>query len=185
MRAKAIQFIAAAGVLILASCSTVSVTTDYDRSASFSKYKTYSLASAENGQKLSPSSEAALQNALRSEMAKKGIVEKKSGKPDIAIARHVFLQDKISVDQSADWGYARAGYWPYGYGYYNGWDGSPHSYVDVHQYTQGTMILDFVDTKSNKLVFRGKGTAVTGKPEANADKITQAVTRIVADLPAN
>jgi len=184
MKTITARFIAVACTSILASCSTVSVTTDYDRSASFKQYKTYALAPPALGESLSPSSEAALRDTLRAEMAKKGITEKTSGKPDIAVARHVFVQDKVSVQQYTDWGYDRPGYMPYRYGYYGPWAGAPQTYANVTEYTQGTLILDFVDAKSHKLVFRGKGSAVVAGPDANASKIREAVTRIAEDFPS-
>ena len=168
----------------LAACSTVTVTTDYDRSAPFGKYKTYSLAPPAKGQKLSPTSEAALRDSLRSELAARGISESTSGKADLAVVRHVFVQDKVSFQQYTDWGYGFGGGWPYGYGYYGMWAGAPRTYVDVNHYTQGTIILDFVDTRTGKLVFRGNGTAVVGGPESNAAKIREAVKKIVAELPS-
>ena len=167
----------------LSACSTVTVTTDYDHSASFGKYKTYSLAPAARGQTLSSASEAALREALRSELASRGISESTSGKPDLAIVRHVFLTDNISVQEYTDWGYGYGGGWPYGYGYYGMWAGAPSTYVDVSTYTEGTMILDVVDTHTKKLVFRGTGTAVVGGPEDNAGKIREAVKKMVAALP--
>jgi hypothetical protein len=176
--------LSALAALALGACSTVTVTTDYDHSAPFGKYKTYSLAPAKQGQTLSPVSEAALRDALRTELAARGISEATSGKADLAVVRHVFLQDKVSVQQYSDWGYGYHGAWPYGYGYYGMWAGAPRTYVDVNQYTEGTMILDVVDTHTNKLVFRGTGTAVVGGPESNAEKIREAVKKMVAALPA-
>jgi len=167
----------------LAACSTVTVTTDYDKSASFGQYKTYALAPAAKGQTLSPTSEAALRDALRTELAARGVAEATSGKPDLAIVRHVFLDEKVSVQQYTDWGYGYSGGWPYGYGTYGVWAGAPRTYTDVNQYTEGTMILDVVDTRAKKLVFRGTGTAVVGGPESNADKIREAVRKMVAALP--
>jgi hypothetical protein len=167
----------------LAACSTVTVTTDYDHSAAFGKYKTYALAPAAKGQTLSPASEAALRDALRSKLAARGIAEATSGKPDLAIVRHVFLTDKVSVQQYTNWGYGYGGGWPYGYGYYGMWAGAPVTYLDVNQYTEGTLILDAVDVHAKKLVFRGIGTAVVGGPESNADKIREAVKQMVAALP--
>jgi hypothetical protein len=120
----------------LAACSTVSVTTDYDHSASFGKYRTYSFAPASRGPALSPSSEAALRDALRTELAMRGISEAPSGKADLAVVRHVFLQEKVSVQQYTDWGYGMGGAWPYGYGYYGMWAGAPQTYTDVHQFTR-------------------------------------------------
>jgi hypothetical protein len=57
------------------------------------------------------------------------------------------------------------------------------TYTDVTQYHEGTLVLDFVDARTKKLVFRGVGTAVVGDSEANAEKIREAVKKIVADYP--
>ena len=185
MKLTATKFSLAVATCALAACSTVSVTTDYDHSAQFGKYKTYSLAFPAQGQALSPTAEAALRDSIRTELAARGVTEAKSGKGDIAIARHVFTENKVSVQQYTDWGYGYGGYgaWPYRYGSYGMWAGAPQTYVDVNQYTQGTLILDAVDTRSNKLVFRGKATAVAGSSESNAEKIREAVKKMVAALP--
>ncbi|MEO7319713.1 MAG: DUF4136 domain-containing protein [Chthoniobacteraceae bacterium] len=175
----------------LAACSTVTVTTDYDKSAAFGKYKTYTLAPARQGQALSATGEAALRDALHTELTARGLTEVSHGKADLAIVRHVFLQDKVSVQQYTDWGYGYGGGWPSGYGYgrgygygsYGMWAGAPQTYVDVNHYTEGTMILDVVDTKTKKLVFRGTGQAVVGGAESNAGKIREAVKKMVASLP--
>ena len=87
------------------------------------------------------------------------------------------------MQQYTDWGYGYHGGWPYGYGYYNMWPGAPTTYTDVTQYHEGTMVLDFVDSHTKKLVFRGIGTAVVGGPEANAEKIQEAVEKMVAAYP--
>lgn len=183
MKATALKLTLIAAACVFAACSTVTVTTDYDHSVSFAKYKTYSLAPAKQGQTLSPTSEAALRDALRSELAARGITEATSGKADLAIARHVFLAEKVSVQQYTDWGYGYHGGWPYGYGSYGMWAGAPRTYVDVQNFTEGTMVLDFVDTRTKKLVFRGTGQAIVGGPESNAGKIREAVRKMVAGVP--
>ena len=64
------------------------------------------------------------------------------------------------------------------------WAGAPYTYSTINSYTEGSLILDFVDTSKQKLVFRGIGTAtVSGNPESNAEKITEAVKKMVAKLP--
>jgi len=73
---------------------------------------------------------------------------------------------------------------PYGYGYYGMWAGAPRTYTDVSQYTEGTLILDFVDAKTKKLVFRGIGTGTVSDPETNAERIKEAVEKIVNDFPS-
>jgi hypothetical protein len=180
---KLTRLVTLAAACAFAACSTVTVTTDYDRSAPFATYKTYSLAPAAKGQTLSPGSEAALRDALRTQLAARGISET-TGRADLAVVRHAFLQEKVSVQQYTNWGYGYGAGWPYAYGHYGMWAGAPRTYVDVNQYTEGTLVLDFVDTRSKRLVFRGTGTAVVGGPEANAEKIQEAVAEIVAGFPA-
>ena len=168
----------------LAACSTLTVTTDYDHAAPFGKYKTYTLAPAPKDQTLSPASEAtsAGRSSCAPSSAKRGITEVTNGKPDLAIVRHVLLAHNVTVEQYTDWGYAH-GAWPYGYGHYGMWAGAPQTYVDVSHYLEGTLILDAVDLHTKKLVFRGTGTDVVSGPESNAEKIREAVKKMVDALP--
>ncbi len=168
---------------LFSACETVTVTTDHDPSANFAKYKSYTLAPPRKGETLSPSSEAALRDSLRAELAARGISEAPENKADLDIVRHVFIQQKTSVQQYTDWGYYHAGVWPYGYGYYGMWPGAPTTYTMVDQYHEGTMILDFVDARTKRLVFRGTGQAVVGGPESNAEKIRQGVRKMMEGYP--
>ena len=130
---------------------------------------------------MSPTSEAALQDALRAELASRGLTEAPGQKADLDIVRHVFVQEKVSAQQWTDWGYR--GSWPYSFGSYSMWNGAPVTYTDIGVYGEGTLILDFVDAHTKKLVFRGVGKAVVGGPESNAGKIREAVAKIVAAYP--
>jgi hypothetical protein len=191
MKTPIAKLLALTAVFTLAACSTTNVTTSYDHSAAFGKYKTYTLAPSPHGQKLSPRSEEVLRNAIRSQLAARGVTEAKTGKGDLAIVRHVFTQDKVTVRQYADWGYGSGvgygsnsgGGWPYAYGSYGMWAGAPSTYQDTSKYTEGTLVLDVVDTHADKLVFRGTATAVVGAQVKNARNIEKAVAKMVAALP--
>jgi len=183
MKASVVLFFTIACLSLLTGCETVDVTTDHDPSANFAKYKTYTLAPPRKGETLSPSSEAALRDALRTELATRGLTEAPARQADLDIVRHVFIQQKTSVQQYTDWGYYHGGAWPYGYGYYGMWPGAPTTYTMVDQYHEGTMILDFVDARTKKLVFRGIGRAVVSGPQSNADKIREGVHKMAAGYP--
>lgn len=174
-------FTALAISLCLTACSSISVTTDYDHSASFSQYHSYILAPSSENIPLSPSSETALQETLRASLFKRGIIEKAEN-ADLHVIRHVSTKEKLAVFQSNDWGYAGM---RYGYGRYGMWAGAPYNYTDVSQYTQGTLILDFVDSKTQKLVFRGIATGTVSDPETNAQRVRQAVDEIVQEFPGD
>jgi Domain of unknown function (DUF4136) len=180
------NFFLAAGVLcVLAGCASesVTVTTDHDPAAHFAAYKTYTLAPPARGETLSPVAETALQDSVRTDLAKLGITEAPGKKADLDVVRHVFVHEKVSVQQYTDWGYGYHGSWPYSYGRYGMWYGAPVTYTDVNTYGEGTLILDFVDAHTKKLVFRGVGKAVVGGPESNAEKIRAAVAKIMDQFP--
>jgi len=168
---------------LVAGCEIVDVTTDHDPSANFAKYKTYTLAPPRKGETLSPTSEAALRDSLRTELGARGLTEASAKNADLDIVRHVFVRHQVSVSQYTDWGYYHYGAWPYGYGYYGMWPGAPTTYTMVDQFHEGTMILDFVDARTKKLVFRGVGRAVVGETESNAEKIREGVHKMVASYP--
>jgi Domain of unknown function (DUF4136) len=173
--------VAAALTSVFTGCASVTVTTDYDHAAHFANYKTYALTPPHHSSVMSPTSEAALRDALRSALAARGLTEAPGRKADLDIVRHVFVQEQVSAQQWSDWGYR--GSWPYSFGSYGMWNGAPATYTDISVYGEGTLILDFVDARTKKLVFRGVGKAVVGGPEANAGKIRDAVGQIVAAYP--
>ena len=191
MKTPIVKLLALSAVFTLAACSAPNVTTSYDHSAAFGKYKTYTLAPSPHGQKLSPKSEEVLRHAIRTQLAARGVKEAMTGKGDLAIVRHVFTNDKVSVRQYSDWGYgsgvgygsSSGGGWPYAYGSYGMWAGAPSTYQDTTKITEGTLVLDVVDTHTGKLVFRGTATAVVGPQVKNTRNIEKAVAKMVAALP--
>jgi hypothetical protein len=170
-------------LLILCGCSTVSVTTDHDPSAPFASYRSYALEPPAKVPPLAPSEDSALRSTLRNELAARGIREVAANeKPDLAVVPHISLQQRYSVQQYTQWGYA-PGMWPYWGGFYGGWVGMP--VTTINTYTEGTLVLDFVDTSKQSLVFRGTGRAtVSNNNERNASRIREAVTKIVDRFPA-
>jgi hypothetical protein len=182
-RIPALRFASFAAAFLFAGCATVKVTTDYDHTAPFAKYRTYVLAPAPHGQGLSPTSEAALRAALRVNLSTRRIEELPSGKPDLAIVRHVFRQKNLSPEQYASWGYGPGAFWPSRDGRYAIWAGAPSDFANAGAYADGTLVLDFVDARTHQLIFRGIGKGVVGSRESSAKDIEDAVTRIVAGLP--
>lgn len=162
---------------ILSACSTtpsVTVKTDYDHAAAFGKYHSYALDN--DSVALSATGKAALQEALRSGLASRGFTEKSTGKADLYIVPTVFTQDKLHTLPARG-----ATIWPSHYGSYG--MARVEMNADVTQYTEGSLVIDFVDSKTHKLVFRGLGQAIAGSTERNAAAIRAAVEKIVAAYP--
>jgi len=157
----------------LAACTTapsITVKTDYDHSASFGKYHTYALDTAATG--LGPTNNAVLQQALRSSLAARGLKET-GANASLYIVSAVITSEKVNVLPGGGVTVSR-------FGAYRTWAMN----ADVQQYTEGTLIIDFVDGKTRKLVFRGLAQAAVGSQARNANAIREAVTKIMAQFPS-
>jgi hypothetical protein len=160
----------------LAACNSgpyVTVKTDYDHAAPFGKYHTYAIDMAST--RLGPTTAAALQSSLRSSLAARGL--KESGRnADLYIVPIVFTREQLNVLPERGFTVYSSRYGTYGRGHWA-------MNAEVQQYTEGTLIIDFVDSKTHKLVFRGLGQAAVGSNERNAAAVQEAVNKIVAAYP--
>ena len=163
---------------LLASCAgigpSVSVKTDYNHKVSFAGYNTYALDLGESG--LRSTGNAALAEALKTNLATKGINEAARGKADLIIVPVAFTQEKIHTMPTGNSTYII----DHGGGYRTG-DWMINN--DVTQYTEGTLVIDFLDRQKRLIVFRGIGQGAVTTSERNAIAIREAVQKIVADLP--
>jgi hypothetical protein len=156
-------------LLAFASCSTMDVKTNYVPNANFAQYRTYAwLPNKDTGQTAqlmhgSPA-EQALKSDVAQQLATKGIQQDTTGNPDFLIAYHVMSKEKTDV---MDWGY--------GYG----WGGG----ADVYQYTQGTLVLDFIDPRTQQAFWRGYASDVVNDPSQAAGKVGEAVTKMMEKYP--
>jgi hypothetical protein len=156
----------------LAACTTapsITIKTDYDHSASFGKYHTYVLDTAATG--LGPTNNAVLEQALRSSLAARGLKET-SANASLYVVPVVITREKLNVLPGGGLTVSR-------FGAYRTWAMN----ADVQQYTEGTLVIDFVDGKTHKLVFRGLAQAAVGSQARNANAIREAVTKIMAQFP--
>ncbi len=168
------------GVMLGVACSTVSVSYDYDQDVDFTKYQTYAW--MPESRATPADARAALQrNQLLDKRIKSAVNAQLPGKglrldadaPDLLLVYHTGVEEKVHVTDSGH-RYGRR---------YRGWGGRN---VTVTQYQEGTLILDFVDAKSNALVFRCTAQAVlehNPSPEQIDQKINDAVTKMLESYP--
>jgi hypothetical protein len=179
MKTRFLSFgLLSAACLLLVSCASgpmVTVATDYNHKISFADYKTYAL-EMNQAPELRPTGRAALVDALKSSLAERGISETSVARADLVVVPRVFTTEKLHTMPTRDTTFVP---------YRGGEVGSGLWYMnnDVTQYTEGTLVLDFLDPKRRAIVFRGVGKGAMSTPERNALGIRDAVQRIVADLP--
>ncbi|BFM43071.1 DUF4136 domain-containing protein [Flavobacterium sp. CFS9] len=166
------------------SCSpTVRVTTDYDRDTNFSEYKTFAVydLKAQEGQ-VSQLNVDRVTKAIRSEMLSKGFTET-TVSPDLKINAISILKNKTSVSANTDfYGYGGM-YRPYRY-----WGGpmmgGATTTVNTYDYVDGSLIIDIVSTKTQKLVWQGIGNAkIDSTPNNPEEFITSSVKKILVGFP--
>ncbi len=183
-----VGFLSLIFLFVITSCgSTVSVTNDFDKSIDFKKYKTFSFYHLKTTGEISKLNADRVVNAIILEMKGKGYVEDKNN-PDLLINAVTVLQEKEATTVSSTNYYGYGGYYrPYGYGYGYGYGYPVGNSVDVntYNYKDGTIMVDILDAKTEKLIWEGTGTSeITSKVQEPERAIGYAISKILASYPA-
>jgi len=161
-------------------CSPIyDVKHDYDQQVDFTTLKTYNWMPVPEQAGMNQLVIERVKNAVNAELKTKGL-RLVANNADFLIAEHLGKQDKVQV---TDWGYSYSAYGVYG-GYRGGY-GGPGG-LSTYNYEEGSLILDFVDAKSKKLIWRGALKAeVQGidSPEKSEALINRAVNEILKKYP--
>ena len=149
-------------IVFAISCSTVHhVSYDYDRGADFTRLKTYSWLPLKPEDQISESIEELIHNVVNNQLGSKGY-KLVSKNPDFSIVAKVGTKDE---------------YW-YGSGYYG--------YRYAHKIKAGTLLLDFVNNREYRLIWRSEAVAVLdfSYSSEKLDKlVSEAVEKIFKEFP--
>ncbi len=171
-----ITFLVLCLMALTVSCSSVyNVQYDYDTKAKFPSLETYDWLPIPAKSGINDLNMRRIKKAVDTNLEAKGL-KRTSDTPDFSIAIHVGRKEKLRV---TDWGYGYGHHGRYRGGY---WAGG----VEVYQYAEGTLILDFVDTKTKHLIWRGTADAKIDKvrsPEKREKLIDEAVQKILKNFP--
>ena len=149
-----------------------SVTYDYDRAASFSKYKTYAWT---RGTELADElNHARVVRAVDAALAGKGLAKVEPGaNPDVLVAYHASFDKNLEITGTAH------GWGPFGLG--DRWGSARVQPVLV-----GTLVVDISDARTSALVWRSVASSdirPNDKPEAREKKITKATEKMFKNYP--
>ena len=166
-------------VLLTLSCSPIiSVSYDYDRKADLAGLRTYDWIPipAEMEEPAGLMIER-IKKAVNVHLKTRGL-RVMAESPDFLVAAHFGESDKLRV---TSFGQPYASYRGY---YYDG----PHYWGGVHSYyyQEGKLVLDFINSESKKLIWRGTAKAFLGKeqtPEILDEIVNEAVERILLNFP--
>ncbi|MCX2839122.1 DUF4136 domain-containing protein [Salinimicrobium sp. MT39] len=174
MRAIKITSVLVLFVLVMTSCSTVKVATDYDREVNFSQYQTYAFFKPGiDKAEISDLDKKRILRAIDQEMQEKGFT--KSDNPDMLVSIFTKTKENVNIYNNA-----------YGYGY--GWGWHPwywgSGYNTVSSTTEGTLYIDLIDAGKKELVWQGMGTAaLSTKVEQKQERINEIVEEILEKYP--
>ena len=164
-------------LLILASCSTVSVYSDYDKNANFASYKTYAFFKPGIDKvEISDLDKRRILRAIDDQMQAKGFT--KSENPDLLVNIFTKAREQVNVNQfSAGWGYG----WGWGWNPYMMYGGNQ---TTVSTSTEGTLFIDLIDAKKKEMIWQGEGVGTLTKNVAKKDeKVAEFVSKIIAQYP--
>jgi hypothetical protein len=178
--------LAAAALLVpaLSACGAgISYNYDYDRSADFTRLRTYVWAQHPEGaaepRGMNPMLERRFIAAIDQQLAAKGYQLSTSGEGDFAVNFQITTSEQVDYNT----------YYT-GMGYRGGWYGGMGmgtSTTRATVTTNGTLIVDVFDVRSRELIWRGTAQG-TVEPEASPEqremRINQAVTGILQQFPS-
>ncbi len=166
--------------LAATGCATtgMTVSSHVDRNINFTQYRTFDWGPADALPTGDPRLDADpffkdhVQGAVERGLASRGLEQVASGTPDLVIHYHAHVSERIDANR-AD----RA------YGYCRAADCPPEDVT----YEAGTLILDFMDARTNKLVWRAWAQKSVGDMlrdrDAMARNIDDAVAKMLQELP--
>lgn len=166
-------------LLALGACSGgMEIQTDVDESADFSGYKTWDwvpIPAEETGDPGvdDPIVRARIRNAVEEELTKRGYLISADA-PDFLVNYHTAMKDELNSVEVQDY-YDRQPYEEFS-----------HDVTYTYTWHKGTLILDFIDVGSDKLVWRGIAHAevnLNDSPDKKKERIAKAVERMLREFP--
>jgi hypothetical protein len=154
--------------------SAQQVKTDYDRSANFALYKTYSW---EHVETKDPLNVDRIKHAVNTVLAARGWTMVDSG-ADVAVVAMEITRDQQTLNTFYDglgggWGWRRFG---------GGGFGEATTTTDT--YTVGTVVVDLFDTKTKQLIWRGSASdTLSDNSDKNIKNLNESVDKMFKHFP--
>jgi len=156
---------------------------NYDKSADFTKYKTYKWVEIGTSDK-DPLIEPQIRKAIEAEISKKGLTKTESDRADLYIGYQAAITAEKQINSySTDYGYGPG--WGGRY-YRGGYGGSTMSSSTTSTLYVGTLQIDLYDPSVKKTVFRTIGTKTIdtkAKPDKQEKNLAKAVAKMLKDYP--
>ena len=161
-------------VLFAGRLSAQEVKTDYDRSANFAQYKTYSW---EHVKTKDPLDVDRIKSAVNPALSAKGWTQVDSG-GDVSVIAIETTQDQQALNTFYDgfgggWGWRRFGGGGFG-----------EATTTTETYKVGTLVVDLFDTKTKQLIWRGSASdTLSNNSNKNIKNLDKGVEKMFKKFP--
>jgi len=166
-------------LIVLSSCSSVRVATDYDKEANFENYKTFAFFKPGiDKAEINDLDKRRILRAIESELMAKGYT--KSENPDMLVSIFTKSNQRVDIYNNA-WGSGAWGWGGYGgWGWRSGWNNN-----QVSTTTEGVLYIDLIDANKKELIWQGSGTGnlETRSVEKKEARINEFVSQMLAQFP--
>jgi hypothetical protein len=180
---KHIRWLVPTFLFLAATAMAQDIRYNYDKSADFSKYKTYKWVEIKTSDK-DEMIDKQIRSTIDAELAKKGLTKTDSDNADLNVGYQVAISTEKQVNTfSSDFGYG-PGWGYYGRGY--GGMGTGTSTSTTSTLYVGALQLDFYDVAKKQAVFRAVATKTLdqkAKPEKRQKNLTKAVEKMLKKYP--
>lgn len=165
---KLVSALSLALCLFAIGSSAQSVQSDFDRSADLSKLRTFTFSGAIHSVDRRSSADLLNDNrimaALDRKLTSSGYARRDDGSADFKVVYMVASRNRLSLREY--------NYGPFRFG---GRD------INVDRYTEGTLIIDIIDTRTKQIVWRGQASGAVDLDSIDK-KITKSVDKLVNQL---
>jgi hypothetical protein len=165
-------------VVLLSSCNSVKVVVDYDSKADFNSYKTFAFYKPGiDKAAISDLDKKRVLRAIESELLAKGFM--KAENPDMLVSFFTKSRERVNVNVNNNTGFG----WGFGW---NPWMmNGMNNNINISQFTEGTLFVDFIDAKKKELVWQGIGTGALKiyNREKKDARIKEFVKEIISKFP--
>ena len=174
MKIKNVAFLLIGMMVFAGTASAQQVKTDFDRSANFTQYKTYSWEQVKTKDALDA---GRIKSAVNAALAAKGWTQVDSG-GDVSIVAMEITKNQQTLNTFYDgfgggWGYRRFG---------GGGFGEATTTTDT--YKVGTVVIDLFDTKTKQLVWRGsESDTLSNNSDKNIKNLDKGVEKMFKKFP--
>lgn len=157
---------------VMMSCSPFKVVADYDKNTDFTQYKTYTLRL--DDLKLNDIDKSRVTSELEKQLALKNILPADNADLVISVkASHKVVRDNY-ITPSVHLG---------GWSGWMGW-GIGVGRTISNEYNQGALVFNFIDAKTDKLVWQGTGSGIrVDSPKSKQEQIPNMIAEMLKNFP--